>query len=142
VTCNSNVVFLLSFIMYLIRYCFREASSARDFQRSRPNLSKIIEFQARVGYVKKISARIVSGKQDSDSPLADSPKTPHRRTAHGPTAMELIYNYSHYMYGALWVDDESVNGEKGTVSCTTCEPSASLIIAAGVFARTERGHSS
>jgi hypothetical protein len=27
----------------------------------------------------------------------------------------LIYNYSHYMYGSLWVDDDAVDGEKGTV---------------------------
>lgn len=128
--------------MCLLRYCFREASSAREFQRSRPNLCKIIEFEARVGYVKKISARIVSGKQDSDSPFAASPNTPHRRTAHGPSAMELIYNYSHYMYGALWVDDESVDGEKGTVSRITRVPRASLMIPAGVFARAQRGHSS
>ena len=32
--------------------------------------------------------------------------------------MELIFNYSHYMYGALWVADDSVDGEKGTVRVT------------------------
>jgi hypothetical protein len=101
--------------MHFLRYCFREASHALQFQRSRPHLNKIIEFQAKVGYVKKISAKIVSAVTPKAS---DSPFVANRRTHQGPTAMELIYNYSHYMYGALWVADDSVDGEKGTVCCT------------------------
>jgi hypothetical protein len=108
--CHRAVVFTLHFL----RYCFREASHALQFQRSRPHLSKIIEFQAKVGYVKKISAKIVSAVTPKAS---DSPFVANRRTHQGPTAMELIYNYSHYMYGALWVADDSVDGEKGTVCC-------------------------
>jgi hypothetical protein len=96
------------------RYCFREESGAREFQRLKPNLIKIIEFQAHVGYVKRVSASIVSGNRAA-SPT--SPATPLRRAQRGPSAMELIYNYSHYMYGAVWVADDSLDGEKGTVRC-------------------------
>jgi hypothetical protein len=97
------------------RYCFREESQAREFQRCRPHLSKIIEFQARVGYVKKISPANVCREQSlmRDSQLA--PGISRHRAHLSSSAMELIYNYSHYMYGSLWVDDDAVDGEKGTV---------------------------
>jgi len=108
------------------RYCFKDETQARDFQRCRPHLSTIIEFKARVGYVKKISAAIVSGQQpssDEANPMSQIGSTPMsqigspRRANSGPSALELIYNYSHYMYGALWVADDSVDGERGTVRC-------------------------
>ena len=83
----------------------------------KPNLIKIIEFRAHVGYVKRISASIVSGKRVALAKSPMSPATPLRRGHSGPSAMELIYNYSHYMYGALWVADDSVDGERGTVRC-------------------------
>ena len=116
------------------RYCFKDETQARDFQRCRPHLSTIIEFKARVGYVKKISAAIVSGQQpssDEANPMSQIGSTPMlqigstpmsqigspRRANSGPSALELIYNYSHYMYGALWVADDAVDGERGTVRC-------------------------
>jgi hypothetical protein len=96
---------------HLFRYCFKEECQARDFQRTRPHLCNVVEFQARVGYVKKISAAIVSGKQQS---LRAQAALSHRALA-SSSAMELLFNYSHYMYGALWVADDAVDGEKGTV---------------------------
>ena len=101
--------------MHPARYCFREESQARQFQRCRPHLSKIIEFQARVGYVKKISPANVCREQSlmRDSQLA--PGISRHRAHLSSSAMELIYNYSHYMYGSLWVEDDAVDGEKGTV---------------------------
>ena len=65
--------------------------------------------------MKKISTAIVSGKQPSADGIPLSQTVPSRRANSGPSALELIYNYSHYMYGALWVADDSVDGEKGTV---------------------------
>ena len=48
-----------------------------------------------------------------DSQLA--PGISRHRAHLSSSAMELIYNYSHYMYGSLWVEDDAVDGEKGTV---------------------------
>jgi hypothetical protein len=68
--------------------------------------------------VKKISAAIVSGKQHITSDSLSSQAASSHRGQSSASAMELIFNYSHYMYGALWVADDSVDGEKGTVRVT------------------------
>ena len=122
--CMCNCIFGFSFchdaavFERLYRYCFKEESHARNFQCTRPHLCKVIEFQARVGYVKKISATTVSGKQQTAHDSRRAQSALHHRSNSSSSAMELIFNYSHYMYGALWVADDSVDGEKGTVRVT------------------------
>jgi hypothetical protein len=84
--------------------------------------------------VKHVKASSVFGRQllKSESPL--SPSSIDRRS--GLSSVKLIYNYNHYMYGALWVAGDALDGEKGTVCGfgTACVFSSSLLGFTGLFA--------